>query len=127
MTPTELTLKHMRKLGFYCVVVEKWNPFVPTKDPKHVCPFCKKPEGFGIRQDLFGFADIYAINPRTQDRVFIQTTTKHNMVARKLKILGNNNLPTVLNSGHRVVVHGWMQTGDHKWGQYDLTEMEITL
>ena len=127
MTPTQLSLKHMRKLGFLAVVTEKWNPFVPVKDNTRKCHVCKKGEGFGVRQDLFGFADIYAINPRTKDRVFIQTTTKHNAVARKLKILANKNLTTVLNSGHRVVVHGWLQTGGVKWGQYDLTEMEITL
>jgi len=127
VSPTELTLRHMRKLGFTCVVVEKWNQFVPVKANARKCPVCGKGEGFGIRQDLFGFADIYAINPKTQEGVFIQTTTKHNMVARKLKILANNNLPKVLNSGHRVVVHGWLQTGLKTRGAYELTEMEITL
>jgi len=127
MTPTQLSLKEMRRQGFLCVVVEKWNAFVPVKANARKCPVCGKGEGFGIRQDLFGFADIYAINPKTQERVFIQTTTKHNMVARKLKILANNNLPKVLNSGHRVVVHGWLQTDVKTRGKYDLTEMEITL
>ena len=127
MSPTELTLKHMRKQGFHCVVVEKWNPFVPVKEAR-VCPVCKKGDkGFGVRQDLFGFADIYAIHPRTQDRVFIQTTTKHNMFSRKMKIMGNKNLATVLNSGHRVVVHGWLTTGLKTCMRHELTEMEITL
>ncbi len=126
MSPSQLTLKHMRKQGYTCVVVEKWNPFVPTKNTKRICPVCKKGDGIGVRQDLFGFADIYAVHERTQDRVFIQTTTRHNMVARKLKILGNSNLPKVLNAGHRVVVHGWLQSGTGR-KDYDLTEIEITL
>lgn len=127
MSPTELTLRHMRKLGYSAFVVEKWNAFIPVKENARKCPVCGKGEGFGARQDLFGFADIYAFHPLTQDRVFIQVTTKHNIVARKLKILANNNLPKVLNSGHRVVVHGWQQTGLKTRGAYELTEVEITL
>ncbi len=127
MSPSQLTLRHMRKQGYTCVVVEKWNPFVRTKPNARVCPVCKKGDkDFGVRQDLYGFADIYAIHPRTQDRVFIQVTTKHHLVERKLKILGNSNLPKVLNAGHRVVVHGWLQSGTGR-KDYDLTEMEITL
>ncbi len=127
MTPTELTLRHMRKAGFYCVIVEKWNPWVQPRGKGRVCPVCKKGQGIGIRQDLFGFADIYAIHPRTQEKVFIQTTTRANMVARKFKILANKNLPNVLDSGHNVVVHGWHQKKTGPRGLYELTTMEITL
>jgi len=127
MSPSQLTVGYMRKQGYLCVNVGKWNPFVPTKTNRRVCPVCKKVEGLGIRQDLYGFADYYAIHPRTQDRVFIQTTTKHNMFSRKLKIMGSKNLPAVLQSGHRVVVHGWQQTDVKPRGKYSLTEMEITL
>jgi len=127
MSPSQLTLKHMRKAGYLCVVVEKWNPFVPTKSKGRVCPVCKKGDGLGIRQDLFGFADIYAIHSQTQDRVFIQTTTRHNMIARKVKIQENKHLRVVLESGHRVVVHGWLQTSLKTRGAYELTELPITL
>ena len=127
MSPTELTLKHMRKQGYTAAVVEKWNPWVQVGGKGRICPVCKKGDGIGIRQDLFGFGDILALNPRTKDRVLIQTTSKPNMWARKLKILGNNNLPAVLNSGIRVVVHGWLTTGMKTRGAHELTEMEITL
>lgn len=73
------------------------------------------------------FAGLYAFNPHTQDRIFIQTTTKHNMFSRKMKIMGSKNLPAVLQSGHRVIVHGWQQTDVKTRGKYSLTEMEITL
>lgn len=42
---TQLTLRHLRKHGWSPATVEKWNPHV------------------GIRQDLFGFADILAVKP----------------------------------------------------------------
>ena len=48
MTPTQRTLKAMREQGRVCGIVEKYNAFVGK---------------FGIRQDLFGFIDIIAIDP----------------------------------------------------------------
>ncbi len=65
--------------------------------------------------------------PRTKDRVFIQTTTKNNIVTRKLKILANKTLPDVLNSGHRVEIHGWQKNDSAVGGRYELVAVEITL
>lgn len=57
LSPTQRTLKAMREQGRTCGIVEKFN--------QHVGPF-------GIRQDLFGFIDIIAIDP-TQGIVAIQS------------------------------------------------------
>jgi hypothetical protein len=51
MTPTQRTMKALRKKGFTCAIVEKWNPYAK-----------RGPEAFGIRQDLFGFIDILALD-----------------------------------------------------------------
>jgi len=48
ITPTQRTLKAMREQGRICGIVEKFNTHVGK---------------FGIRQDLFGFIDIIAIDP----------------------------------------------------------------
>lgn len=48
MTPTQRTLRAMREQGRLCGIVERFNA--------HVGPY-------GIRQDLFGFIDIIAIDP----------------------------------------------------------------
>ncbi len=46
--PTQRTLKAMKEQGRICGIVEKFNRFVGAH---------------GIRQDLFGFIDIIAIDP----------------------------------------------------------------
>lgn len=48
MTPTQRTLKSMREMGRICGIVEKFNSYAGK---------------YGIRQDLFGFIDIIAIDP----------------------------------------------------------------
>jgi hypothetical protein len=48
MTPTQRTLKALRGQGRICGIVERFNPY----GGKH-----------GVRQDLFGFIDIIALDP----------------------------------------------------------------
>lgn len=57
LSPTQRTLKAMREQGRVCGIVERFS--------SHVGPF-------GIRQDLFGFIDIIAIDPE-QGAVAIQS------------------------------------------------------
>ena len=57
MSPTQRTLKAMKEQGRICGIVERFNA--------HVGPH-------GIRQDLFGFIDIIAIDPE-QGVVAIQS------------------------------------------------------
>lgn len=48
LSPTQRTLKAIREQGRLCGIVEKFNQYAGK---------------FGIRQDLFGFIDIIAIDP----------------------------------------------------------------
>ncbi len=48
LSPTQRTLKKQREMGRLAAITEKYNP--------HVGPH-------GIRQDLFGFIDIIALDP----------------------------------------------------------------
>lgn len=57
MTPTQRTLKAMREQGRLCGIVEKFQQYAGK---------------FGVRQDLFGFIDIIAIDP-TEGIVAIQS------------------------------------------------------
>ena len=47
-SPTQRTMRHLRLQGCICAVVEKWNAYAGP---------------FGIRQDLFGIADILCLDP----------------------------------------------------------------
>lgn len=47
MTPTQRTLRECKAQGRLCGIVERWNQFAGTH---------------GIRQDLFGFIDIIALD-----------------------------------------------------------------
>lgn len=49
MSPTQRTIRELRKNGRKCAVVEKWNPHVGEH---------------GIRQDLFGIIDVLALDPQ---------------------------------------------------------------
>lgn len=52
MTPTQRTMRELRRVGTKCAVVEKWNAFAP------------RPGGPpGIRQDLFGIIDVITLDP----------------------------------------------------------------
>ena len=55
MSPTQLSIRHLKENGYLVAVVEKWNPFVK------------------IRQDLFGFIDVLAI--RENETLAVQVTS----------------------------------------------------
>ena len=93
MTPTQRSLAHMRNHGYLCEVVERWNPYAR------------------VRQDLYGFIDILCVG---DDIVAIQTTTKGNMKARIDKIAEHENFCKVIESGMRVIVHGWHKK-NNRW------------
>jgi hypothetical protein len=92
MSPTQRSLKLLRSRGYTCEIVERWNPFAH------------------IRQDLFGFIDIVAINGN--ETLAVQTTTAGNAAARVAKIRGLQLHSLWLESPHRkIVVHGWAKRG----------------
>lgn len=108
-SPTQRTIAHLKKLGYVApAIVEKWNPHV------------------GIRQDLWGWCDIVAIEPGRSvppqhddatgymtppQLVFVQCTTQANASARVAKIQAWDKLPHLLGVGVRVEVWGWAKRG----------------
>lgn len=88
MSPTKLTLRHLRDEGWPLVeVVERWNPHAR------------------IRQDLFGFIDVIAVRPN--ETIAVQTTSLANVSSRVTKIADHPNIGAVREAGWRIVVHGW--------------------
>ena len=80
LTPTKLTLRHLRAEGWPLVeVVERWNPQAR------------------IRQDLFGFIDVLAVGPRGV--LAVQTTSAANVAARVRKIAEHDNVAAVREAG----------------------------
>ena len=87
MSPTQLSLKHLRSQGYLATVVEHFNAFAK------------------VRQDLFGFADLLAIKDGMT--LAVQTTTASNMSARRTKLLGNPAVAACLKAGWAVRIEGW--------------------
>ena len=67
MSPTARSLSWLRREGFIVAVVEKWNPFA------------------GIRQDVWGIADVLACHPRDRLILLVQTTSASNVSHRLQK------------------------------------------
>lgn len=97
MTPTQRTRDWLKRRGVLNAIVERWNSFAPRGDG-----------GKGLRQDLFGFADILAIGPRI---VAIQVTSGTNVAARVEKIYDTTAARTWLEAGGLIEVHGWRKAG----------------
>ena len=88
MTPTQLTLRHLRADGWPLVeVVEHWNPHAR------------------IRQDMFGFVDVIAV--RRGETLAVQTTSAANVSSRIRKIAEHPNVGAVREAGWTIRVHGW--------------------
>ena len=101
------SLAHLRSMGVLCGISERWNAHA------------------GVREDLFGFADIVGIayDPRwglPLGITFYQTTTLAHVEERKQKILSLDTARNILKSGKaRIVIHGW--------SRHRLREEEVTL
>ena len=96
-TPTQRTLIHMRKQGYLCAVVEKWNPHVK------------------IRQDLFGFIDVLCLGD--DEIIAVQSTSDSNMSKRVAKIESDelaDRVAAVRKAGIKIIVQGWKKKG-HRW------------
>ena len=87
MSPTERSLKYLRKLGYTATVTERWNQFAR------------------IRQDLFGIVDVLAV--RAGETLAVQCTSLANVSSRVNKIADNENTPRLREAGWRLEVHGW--------------------
>lgn len=86
-SPTQRTLAEMRKRGYVCEVVERWNQFAK------------------IRQDLFGFIDVLCLGDN--EVIGVQATSAGNVAARVRKIADHDNVGAVRKAGIRLLVQGW--------------------
>ena len=91
-SPTQNSLRLLRKEGYLCAVVEKWNSHAR------------------IRQDLFGFIDVLAI--REGETLAVQVTSRKQVSTRIRKIEDHENLAAVREAGWRIEVHGWDKPGN---------------
>jgi len=92
MSPTQRTLKEMRKRGYLCEIVERFNPWSKT------------------RHDLFSFVDVLCI--KGDETLAVQTTSGSNVSARIAKIAQTQAAALWLESPSRkIVVHGWALKG----------------
>lgn len=89
MSPTQRSLKWLRKNGFVAEVVERWNPWSRT------------------RKDLFGIVDIVAIKRGSNGVCGVQATSKDHISARVKKAQDSEHLGTWLAAGNSFIVHGW--------------------
>lgn len=104
----QLSLQHLRQLGYLCAVAERWIP-----NPSG---------GAQVKQDMFGFIDIVAL--RDGETLGVQTTSRTNAAARARKIAQHPDLPSVLSAGWRIVVHGWHQPGGYRT-KWQLVEFDV--
>jgi hypothetical protein len=104
MTPTQLSLRHLRDAGWTVDVVEHWN--------HHAL----------IREDLFGIIDIVAL--RGTETLGVQATSYTNISARVRKIAEASTTPALREAGWRLVVHGWQHKA--KGARYILHERDVS-
>lgn len=102
MTPTQRSLRHLRDLGYYPEVVERWNAFSRR------------------RQDLWGWCDILALR---RDEVLAVQTTSTGVSSRIKKITESNTLARVREAGVRIEVHGWRKGAN---GHYALRVVDLS-
>lgn len=88
LSPTQRTLKYLRDRGYTVAVTERWNPHAK------------------VRNDLFGWIDLVALEPDTAI-IGIQCTSGANVSARVEKIKVSEEARTWQSCGGKVVVIGW--------------------
>jgi hypothetical protein len=87
-SPTQRSLEYLREQGYYCEIVEYWNPWAR------------------VRKDLFGFVDILAIR---EGEVLAVQVTASGVSSRIKKIQESETVSAVRKSGIRIHVHGWIR------------------
>ncbi len=103
MTPTQLSLRHLRAEGWTVDVVERW---VPSGGP-----------GGGVRKDFLGCIDLIAL--RGHETLGVQTTVAGSVSSRLHKMSDDEHAPALAAmsaAGWTVVIHGWRlstQKGNH--------------
>lgn len=101
-SPTQLTLREMRKRGYIADVVERTVP-----------------KTF-IKKDLFGILDVLCVG--NGELVGVQCTSRTNISSRCLKIADAEATPELRDAGIRILVHGWDKPGH----RYRLKEVDVS-
>ena len=104
-SPTQLSLKELRKTCPTVQVVEVWNPHVRQ------------------RKDLFGFIDILAIT-NEGETVAVQSTSWSNTGSRASKIAESEHVASVRKAGWRILIHGWRK--NEKTNRYELKTLDVS-
>ncbi len=94
MSPTQLSIRLLKKRGFKIVqVVERWNPHARK------------------RQDLFGCIDVLAVG--FGDTVGVQATSHNggNVAARVRKVADADAVDHLRDADWTLLVHGWYKDG----------------
>ncbi len=100
-TPTQRTLKAMRDKGRVCGIVERFNI--------HIGPH-------GIRQDLFHFIDIIAMDVKAKELVAIQSCGQAFAEHHK-KILETAEAPMWLHCYGKIELWGWRKLKKKRGGK----------
>lgn len=103
MSPTQRTLAELKKRGYRCAIVERFNPFAK------------------IRQDLFGLVDVLAL--RDGETLAVQCTSGSNVSARVQKIAESEATPDLRKAGWKIFVWGWRKNSK---GRYVLREVDCS-
>jgi hypothetical protein len=95
LSPSALTLVHLRRSGYLADVAEKWVPHANR------------------RRDLFGFIDIIGLDRREPGILAVQCTSLAHVADRLAKARGRPELAAWLRAGGRFEVWGWCKRGKH--------------
>lgn len=95
VSSVQRSMKYLKTLGLKCTVAEKFNPHVGQ---------------YGIRQDMFGFIDIIALDP-SRGIIGVQACGGGEIKAHERKIFDNeevlDNVIDWLEAGGLLEFHGW--------------------
>lgn len=109
ISPTQRTLALLRKEGYVCQVVEKWNVHA------------------GVKIDLFGCIDVVGVKADQPGVLGVQCTTRDNQAARMTKALAATALRTWLAAGNSFSVWGWGAVLVGKQRRWQVTRRGVTL
>lgn len=94
-SPTQRSLKEMRKRQYLADVTERWLHVIKR------------------RKDLFGFIDILAV--KQGEIVGVQACSATDISKRVDKIANHENVGIVRASGMKLLVHGWRKNSKGRW------------
>ena len=103
-SPTQLTLRELKKATEHVQVVERW------------CPFSRR------RKDLFEVIDVLALVGN--ETVAVQTTSWANVSARAKKMAECKHLPAMREAGWKILIHGWRKS--KSTNRYELKCVDIS-